>query len=100
MPDNQTLDEWLSLPSVANDPSVRGTGVAIARPGSGKDFFSDVTYDEMLRSDQQNQYYCFAWIPYAVATAVQVQQAACGGRCSKSCVTPGCLCDQSIGRCA
>jgi hypothetical protein len=100
MPDNQTLDEWFLHPQIVNDPNARGTGVAIARPGSGKDHFSDVTYDEMLDNDRLFQFYCFAWVPHVIATETQVQNAACGGRCSQSCVTPGCLCDRSLGRCA
>jgi hypothetical protein len=57
MPDNQTLDEWLALPSVASDPNALGTGVAIARPGAGKDHFTSVTYDDMLDFDRRQSFF-------------------------------------------
>lgn len=59
MPDNQTLDEWLSLPAVVGNPNAQGTGVVIARSGSGKDHFRDVTYDEMLARDARQQFFAF-----------------------------------------
>ena len=99
MPDNQTNDEWLELPIVANDPNARGTGVVISQQGGAKTYEPDILYAELLAKDKTEQFFAFAWVPLAVANLQQVQQASCDGRCSKTCKRPGCLCDRSIGRC-
>jgi hypothetical protein len=99
MPDNQTKDEWLELPVVATDTSAQGTGVYLAQAGNPKAYEVNVTYDAMLAKAKRDNFYAFAWVPHAVATVAQIQQEPCGGRCSKTCKRPGCLCDLSAGRC-
>jgi hypothetical protein len=99
MPDNQTNDDWLELPTVAHDPNAKGTGVILIAAGSNKDYAPDVTYDDLLARDAVERFYAFAWVPHAVATFKQIQQTPCSGRCSKTCKRPGCLCDRSVGRC-
>jgi hypothetical protein len=99
MPDNQTKDEWLELPMVADDPNPKGTGVYLLQAGGSKDYAPDVTYDDLLARDAAEKFYAFAWVPHAVATFQQIQQPPCAGRCSKTCKRPGCLCDRSIGFC-
>lgn len=99
MPDNQTKEEWLELPAVANDPSAQGTGVCLRQANATKEYELDITYDAMLSKDSIENFYAFAWVPHAVASVTQIQQPPCTGRCSKTCKRPGCLCDRSIGRC-
>jgi hypothetical protein len=99
MPDNQTRDEWLELPVVANDPNAKGTGVYIPQAGGMKDYAIDITYDNMLSRDSAEKFYAFSWVPHAVATLQQIQSPPCSGRCSKTCKRPGCLCERSIGQC-
>jgi len=53
MLDNQTNEDWLKLPTVSGDPNPLGTGVDLFRAGGGKDLIGDITYDDMLRRDQQ-----------------------------------------------
>jgi hypothetical protein len=59
----------------------------------------NITYDDLLARDAGNQFVAFAWVPHAVASFQQIQQTPCGGRCSRTCKRPGCLCDRSIGQC-
>jgi hypothetical protein len=99
MPDNQTKEEWLELPTVANDPNAKGTGVYLLQPGGAKDYAPNIFYDELLSRDAAEQFYAFAWVPHVVATFQQIQQPPCHGRCSRTCKRPGCLCDRSIGHC-
>ncbi|TCR65604.1 hypothetical protein [Bosea sp. BK604] len=98
MSDNQTQQDWLDLPSVAGNPNAQGTGAYLDQNGV-KDYVTDITYDGMLERDRQSNFRAFAWVPHAVATVQQVTQTKCGGRCVKTCKTPGCLCDRSIGQC-
>jgi hypothetical protein len=100
MPDNQTNEDWLELTAVSDDPSALGTGVFLTRGAGGKDFFTDITYNEMLARDQRSNFFAFSWVPHVVASYVQVRQQTCGGRCAKTCKRPGCLCDRSIGVCS
>jgi hypothetical protein len=99
MPDNQTKDEWLELPVVANDPHAIGTGVILRQARGFKDYVPNISYDDMLAKDEREQFFAFAWVPDAVASFQQIQQTSCGGRCAKTCKKPGCLCDRSIGQC-
>jgi hypothetical protein len=99
MPDNQTNDDWLELPTVANNPNAKGTGVYLIQAGGHKDYARDITYTAMLSRDAKEKFFAFAWVPHAVATLQQIQQPPCTGRCSKTCKRPGCLCDRSIGLC-
>jgi hypothetical protein len=43
MPDNQTKEEWLELPIIANDPNAMGTGVVLYQAGRGKDYMLNIT---------------------------------------------------------
>ncbi|WOH58511.1 hypothetical protein [Bradyrhizobium sp. BWC-3-1] len=99
MPDNQTQEAWLELPTVANYSEALGTGVYLPFAGGSKEYLLDITYDDLLSKDEAQKYYAFAWVPHAVATHQQVKQPTCTGRCSKTCKRPGCLCDRSIGQC-
>jgi hypothetical protein len=99
MPDNQTKEEWLELPIVANDPNASGTGVVLYAAGRSTDYIPGISYDDMLARDTREKFFAFAWVPDAVATYPEISQATCDGRCSKTCKRPGCLCDRSIGRC-
>jgi hypothetical protein len=99
MPDNQTKEEWLELPVVADDPNTMGTGVVLRQAGGSKDYVPYVSYDDLLAKDGSEKFFAFAWVPDAVATFQQIQQTSCTGRCSKTCKRPGCLCDRSVGQC-
>ena len=99
MPDNQTKEEWLELSVVATDAASQGTGVYLLLPGSTKDYAEDITYEWMLTRAKNESFYAFAWVPHVVATAAEIQQNPCSGRCSKTCKRPGCLCDFSAGHC-
>jgi hypothetical protein len=67
MPDNQTKDEWLELPTVANDPGAKGTGVFLLQANTLKEYAIDITYDTLLLKDSIDNFYAFAWVPHAVA---------------------------------
>jgi hypothetical protein len=99
MPDNQTDDGWLQLPAVASNPHAEGTGVILKQAGGTKSFIWNVTYDKLLLRDKEENFFAFSWVPHVVATEDQVKAEPCGGRCSKTCKRPGCLCDRSIGKC-
>jgi hypothetical protein len=99
MPDNQTNEEWLDLPSVAGNANALGTGVVLYQAGGRKDYLADIKYDDLLVKDSKDNYFAFSWVPHVVADFSQVQKTQCGGRCSKTCKRPGCICDRSIGRC-
>ena|SRR6266536_2145769 len=99
MPDNQTDDEWFEISTVAGDPGALGTGVVLKEAGAQKDLIGDVTYDSLLGRAKSNNFFAFSWVPHAVASFERIARQQCGGRCSKTCKRPGCICDTSIGRC-
>jgi hypothetical protein len=99
IPDNQTRDEWLEPPIVANDPNAMGTGVVLRQARGTKDYVLHISYDDMLAKGAKEQFFAFAWVPHGIATFQQIQQTPCSGRCSKTCKRPGCLCDRSVGHC-
>jgi hypothetical protein len=77
MPDNQTRDEWLELPVVANDPNAKGTGVYIPQAGGMKDYAIDITYDNMLSRHSAEKFYAFSgfrmlWRPFSKSRAPHV----------------------------
>lgn len=100
MPGNQTREEWLELPQVAENPMALGTGAVLSKPSEKKELIAEITYEDILERDRSTNFYAFAWVPHAVASYEQVRNASCGGRCSQTCKRPGCLCNRSIGRCA
>ena|ERR1700730_2003952 len=101
MPDNQTPDEWLRLPSVVNDPRPRGTGMYLASSeAQSKQFYEDIIYDEFVGTCVNNNYFVFKWVPYEIASLDEIRQIICDGdRCAKSCIKSTCLCNTAIGRC-
>ena len=100
MPDNQTREEWLEVQGVLDDPGVLGTGVALRHPNDEqRQFVRRITYDEMLRLDEREKFFAFLWVPEAVSSFEKVSKSACGGRCSRTCKKPGCICNRSIGKC-
>jgi len=101
MPDNQTPDEWLRLPSVVNNPAPRGTGLFLASSESGEKAISEgIVYDDFVGMCVQNNYFVFKWVPYEIASPEEINQIQCGGdRCAKSCIKSACLCNTAIGRC-
>lgn len=48
MPDNQTHEEWLSLPAVANDPNAKGTGVVFRTPNANKEYLFSIEYNDLV----------------------------------------------------
>jgi hypothetical protein len=99
MPDDQTPDEWLDLPAVANDPRTLGTGLYLERVGARKEKFSDVTYDDTRDQANRRDFHAFKWVPHSIASETQLDQDVCQARCSRRCFRPGCLCDRGEGRC-
>jgi hypothetical protein len=100
MPGNQTKDEWFLLPAVAGSDDALGTGVALVKPRDDtKKFYPDISYEGIIKIDEEQKFFAFMWVPHAVASYDQVISTTCGGRCSQTCKKPGCICDRSIGKC-
>lgn len=97
--DNQTLDEWLNLPGVGMGPTSLGTGLFIYSFKPGKDIEPDVTYDECKKLADGKDAKAFKWVPHIVASLDEIKQTACGQRCNRSCVKPGCVCDTDASDC-
>lgn len=95
MPGNQTLDEWLSVTSEED----MGTGLFIAAPGGDKQFVKEVLYLEFVRRAEDQKYFAYKWVPWVIAAQNSVIESKCSRRCATTCVKPGCICDQSVGRC-
>jgi hypothetical protein len=101
VPDNQTHDEWLSIPSVAGVPDAKGTGVVFRAADGGKEYINNVEYEKFLEQADAEQFDSYSWVPHAIANEQQVLAAAtscknyrCVGKCP-----PGCICNRKNGRC-
>lgn len=98
MPDNQTREEWLDLPTVAGNPNAKGTGVVVKAAGGSKEFIDSVEYEALVEQAESENWDAYSWVPVDVATPDQVKAATCSGRCAGKC-RPGCICNRSKGRC-
>jgi hypothetical protein len=101
MPDNQTRDEWLELPAVAQNPGALGTGLYLQHwddPVRGET--PNIPYEPFVAQAYSSNYDAFVWVPHAVAAYQQLtSQATCAAlRCAGKC-PPGCICDRTRGRC-
>jgi len=98
-PDNQTLDEWLNLPTVVDNPDAKGTGLFLNVSQREKAVMPDLTYEDCLLIVSEKQPKAFKWVPLEVATLEQILQTQCGQECVRRCMQPGCLCDTDAGVC-
>lgn len=99
MPANQTQHEWLLLPSVRHNSQAWGTGIYLVTWDKEKEYQENVQYEPFVETAYSQNYVAFSWVPDAVASYQQVKSQSCKHlRCAGKC-PPGCICDESKGRC-
>lgn len=100
MPDNQTQDDWLNVPSVAGNPNAKGTGVIFRTQNGNKEYIKDIEYEELVKQANDGDFDAYSWVPHSIATEQMVMaQSDCGrNRCKGRC-PPGCICNRKTGRC-
>jgi|SRR5271170_5148459 len=99
MPANQTRDEWLFLPSVMDDPQALGTGIYLATWDNEREYQESVQYEPFVETAYSKNYAAFCWVPHVVSSYQRVKSQNCKHlRCAGKC-PPGCICDETRGRC-